>query len=323
MYNGKYVSSSYIMNELFRDFKSYDYQLQVADVVQWIGDGLRRLKQPRYYVDKLTDGNLALGHLPLIDIVDGRGELPYDLISITQTARAEERRSPFNPPYVLSGIAYYDIETDTECTLGDGSALCNQFTDCNCHIGSDQRCQGCCKDSPCTTLTLHPMRWATHTFFKGYHNCDLDVRANSDLTYTVNNNYIFTSFKEGKVCMAYRAVPLDENGLPLVPDTQSVIEYLKWFCAEKIAFNLFLTDKYTETKLSYFQANHQLWFRKARAEAKMPQSMDEWESLKNSRVKLLPRFFEHNSFFGHLQTPQQIWNQPRSVALNNPVSRLL
>ena len=167
------------------------------------------------------------------------------------------------------------------------------------------------------------MRWATHTFFKGYHNCDLDVRATSDLTYTVNNNYIFTSFKEGKVCMAYRAVPLDENGLPLIPDTQSVIEYLKWFCAEKIAFNLFLTDKYTETKLSYFQANHQLWFRKARAEAKMPQSMDEWESLKNSRVKLLPRFFEHNSFFGHLQTPQQIWNQPRSVALNNPVSRLL
>ena len=306
-----------------RDFKTFDYQLQIADVVQWIGDGLRRLKQPRYYIDRATDGNLALGNQPLIDIVDGRGELPYDMISITQTAAAFPRENPFNPPYVLSGIAYYDIETGTSCTLGDGSPLCNQFTECNCQPDSTQKCQDCCKEAPCEKYNLVPMRWATHTFFKSYHNCDLDVRTTSDLTYTVNDNYIFTSFKEGKVCMAYRAVPLAEDGMPMVPDTQSVIEYLKWFCADKIAFELFLTDKYTETKYNYFVANHQLWFKKARNEAKMPQSADEWEAVKNSRIKLLPKFFEHDSFFGHLQAPQIIYNQPRSVALNNPTSRLL
>lgn len=322
MFNGKYVSSSYLMNELYRDFKSFDYQLQVGDVVQWIGDGLRRLKMPRYYVDKLTDGNLDLNHLPFIEIVDGRGELPYDMISITQTAAVIEQSNPFNPTYVLSGIVYTDLETGQSCTLGDGSSLCNQFTDCNCQPNSDQKHDKCCT-AACKKYALMPMRWNTHTFFKGYHNCDLDVRANSNLTYTVNGNYIFTSFKTGKVCMAYRAVPLDEDGLPLIPDTQSVIEYLKWFCAEKIAFNLFLTDKYTENKLAYFQANQQLFFKKARAEAKLPQSLDEWESVKNERIKMLPRFFEHDNFFGRLQAPQLIWNQPRSVALNNPTSRIL
>lgn len=322
MYNGKYVSSAYIMNELLREFKSFDYQIQVADVIQWIGDGLRRLKQPRYYIDKVTDGNIALNNYPLIDIVDGRGALPPDLISITQTAAATPQPYPFNPPYVLSGIAYYDIETGTSCTLGDGSPLCNQFTQCNCQPYSNQKHEKCC-EAPAQKYLLTPMRWATHTFFKSYHNCDLDVRTTSDITYTVNDNYIFTSFKEGKVCMAYRAVPTDEEGLPMVPDTQSVIEYLKWFCADKIAFELFLTDKYTETKYNYFVANHQLWFKKARNEAKMPQSADEWEAVKNSRIKLLPKFFEHDSFFGHLQAPQIIYNQPRSVALNNPTSRLL
>ena len=44
--------------------------------------------------------------------------------------------------------------------------------------------------------TQTPMRYSTDTFHTAYHvDRSLDFTVNTDLTYTVNNNYIFTSFE--------------------------------------------------------------------------------------------------------------------------------
>jgi len=155
------------------------------------------------------------------------------------------------------------------------------------------------------------MRWNTNTFYKSYHNTDLDWRCNSHLTYTVNNNYIFTNFKEGYVAMAYRAVATDEDGFPLIPDLESVIDFCKWFIGYKIAFQLFLEDKYTEQKLSYFEYNMGLYYNKAKNEGKLPASLDEWESYKNDRIRTLKKQFHHDSFFANMQAPELRFNHPR------------
>ncbi len=316
MYNGKYISYLNVIEQVYSDWK-FQYVFQVSDAIEWLGSALRQLKIPRYYIDKLTDGNENLDHQDYITIEDYRGKLPCDLYSITQTAYVYDRDDNrcVNQSCVVSmtGLSYYDIDTGETCATGDGTALCNQFvlnpscatetcgTESNsCSCNNSEDCSCACG----TNITYIPMRWDTNTFYKGYHGCDLDYKCHSNLTYTVNNNYIFTNFQSGRVCMAYKAIPLDKNGYPLIPDNESVIQYIKWFIGEKIAFQLFLTDKYTEKKYDYFAMNLQLYFKKAKNEGKMFANLDQWESYKNMRIKSIKSPNEHNSFFGNMQLPE-------------------
>lgn len=315
MYNGKFVSYLDIIEQVYRDFK-FQYVFQITDAIEWLGSAMRQLKIPRYFVDKVTDGNKDLYHPDYIEIVDGRGKLPCDLYSITQTARALSCREYAGDPLIISGISYYDYDTGETCHTGDGSTLCSQFgaSGCNtCGCTLDDHLNSTCEDDTycCETYLYAPMRWNTNTFYKAYHGTQLDYMSNSGYTYTVNNNYIFTNFKEGKVAMAYKAVPTDNDGFPLVPDNESVINYVKWFIAEKIAFQLFLEDKYNERKYEYFASNLQLYFRKAKNEGKLPHNLDEWESYKNDRIRSIKNVNHHESFFGNMQAPEVRYNHPR------------
>lgn len=311
MYNGLFVSSSSLIDKLYRDF-GWDYTLQYNDVLEWIGEALRELKVPCFYIDKVTDGNKDLGHWDFIKIEDGRGKLPCDLFSITQTSCAIKATRDLSRA-VVTGISYVDYNTGEACTIGDGSGLCADL------LCSEQKCNTEPKNE---CYTFVPMRWNTNTFYKSYHGCDLDFRVNSDLTYTVNNNYIFTSFKEGLVAMAYKAVPTDENGLPMIPDNQSVINYVTWYVGNKIAFQLFLTDKYTQYKYEEFKGYLSLYYQKAKNEGKMPKNLDEWESYKNQRLRSIPKLFEHNRFFGNLQRPEERYIHPRVTTFGGFTNRL-
>jgi hypothetical protein len=322
MYNGKYISYKEVIENVYRDFK-FQYVFQVADAIEWLGSALRQLKIPRYYLDKLTDNNKDLFHQDYITIEDYRGKLPCDLYSITQTAyvydKNDARCATANCVVSMTGLSYYDIDTGETCATGDGTALCNQFVlNSSCASEDCEESSCSCNDSSscscdCTeNITYIPMRWNTNTFYKSYHGCDLDYICQSNLTYTVNNNYIFTNFQSGRICMAYKAIPTDSDGYPLIPDNESVINYVKWFIAEKIAFQLFLTDKYTERKYEYFASNLQLYFRKAKNEGKMLANVDEWESYQNMRIKSIKEPVAHRSFFGNMQIPEFRTNNPGS-----------
>ena len=58
---------------------------------------------------------------------------------------------------------------------------------------------------------------------------------NNDFTYKIQGNKIYTSFKEGTLCMTYLAIPIDDDGFPMIPDnskfTRALEAYIKkqWF----------------------------------------------------------------------------------------------
>lgn len=297
MHNGKFVSYKFVLEDLYREYK-FDYLLQISDALEWLGSALRKLKVPRYYVDKITDGNKDLNHPDTIKIVDGRGKLPCDLYSITQTARLVEKLSTYGA--IITGISYYDYDTGETCKTGDGSDLCKQF-ESSCTI-SDHK-------------MLIPMRWNTNTFYKTMHGCNIDYICESSYTYTVNNNYLFTNFKEGEVIMAYKAVPTDNDGFPLIPDVDSVIEFCKYFIAYKIANQLFNSDKFTENKLDRIGSNMQLYYNKARNEGKMLQNVDEWEAYKNDRIRSIKNPNFHEQFFANMGSEEIRINHPNIRAV--------
>ena len=51
----------------------------------------------------------------------------------------------------------------------------------------------------------------------------------SDLTYKIQGRVIYTSIKEGTIEIAYRAIAVDDEGYPLVPDKSSFSRALELY----------------------------------------------------------------------------------------------
>jgi hypothetical protein len=50
---------------------------------------------------------------------------------------------------------------------------------------------------------------------------------------------MFTSFTNGKVKVSYKAIPVDENGFPLIPDNPTYLSALEQFIKVQVFTILF------------------------------------------------------------------------------------
>jgi len=156
----------------------------------------------------------------------------------------------------------------------------------------------------CNANSLIAMRWNTDTFRRTYHKSDRDYRTESIYTYTVNNNYIFTNFSEGVIAIAYQAVPLDEDGYPLVPFNESWIQAASYQIAWYIAENMFMQDKITENKLYRIERDRDWYLSQAVVSSKMP-NKDKREVIKNNAIRSIPQVNAHEDFFRNIQMPER------------------
>ena len=56
----------------------------------------------------------------------------------------------------------------------------------------------------------------------------------SEGTFKLQNTVIVTSFKEGKIKIAYNAAPVDENGYPLVLDNPAFLKALELYIKREV-----------------------------------------------------------------------------------------
>lgn len=145
---------------------------------------------------------------------------------------------------------------------------------------------------------LIPMRRSTDSLHIGkYKNNSPDLnRLDSNYTYKLNNNYIFTSFKEGEVVIVYDANPTDEKGFPLIPDNVKYIKACKSYVASKLAFRLAIQNKMNGDILNRIEQDYYFNVAQAMVAGRIP-NIDEMESWKNNFLKLTPDINSHSSAF--------------------------
>jgi hypothetical protein len=153
------------------------------------------------------------------------------------------------------------------------------------------------------------MRWATDSFNNSMHCTNYDYACKSSSTYTVNGNYIFTSFDEGSVMMAYLAIPTDEEGFPLIPADEWWRQAVQFEIAYKIAMKLFIQGNIADKTFQYIERERDWKVAQAVNKSKMP-SIDEMESFKNQWLRLIPNYNNHNTFFKNMQMPERMFNHP-------------
>ncbi len=147
----------------------------------------------------------------------------------------------------------------------------------------------------------YPMRYNTDSFALSYldPNSATNQEIRSSITYGLKNGFIFTSFETGYVELAYWAYPVDENGMPKIPDNPKVIEAVSAYIRMKIDFKLWRSGRLNGQIYVNSQQEWAWYVGAAATSMKMP-TIDQMESIKNQWLRLIPSINEHMYSFKFL-----------------------
>lgn len=124
-----------------------------------------------------------------------------------------------------------------------------------------------------------------------------DEKQNSlDNTYKVQGNVMFTSFKEGDVEIMYRAILVDDEGMPLIPDNSSFIRALETYIKKKYFTVLFDLGKITPGVYNNVLQEYAWAVGQAQSDLIRP-SLDQMQSITNSLYSLIPKSNMHSTGF--------------------------
>lgn len=149
------------------------------------------------------------------------------------------------------------------------------------------------------------LRATTDSFYLTPDNKSLNKQEG---TFKVQGNIIFTSYKEGKLQIAYKALPVDDEGFPLIPDNSIFLKALELYIKKEWFTVLFDMGKISPAALQNTQQEYAFKVAQLNTEFTLP-SMSEMESLSNVLNQLLERNNEFRKGFKPLGNREYLKDQ--------------
>ena len=146
------------------------------------------------------------------------------------------------------------------------------------------------------------MRASTNTFFpdnrqEGRRTIGW-ITYGDELTFKVQNHVIFTSFCDGKVRISYKAIPVDEDGYPLLLDMPTYLKALELYIKQEVFTILFDQDKIKAPVLQNAQQQYAFAAGQLHNEFMIP-SLSEMEAISRSWNTLIQRTTSFDRTFKH------------------------
>lgn len=129
---------------------------------------------------------------------------------------------------------------------------------------------------------VRAFRYSTDSF----HMSDTKPK-HGGLTYKIQNSCIITSIPEGTIEIAYEAMPIDDEGYPLIPDNSSYSRALELYIKLQYFTMLFDTGKISDKVLANTQQQYAWAVGQAQTDLIRP-TIDQMEAISNMWGKLLP-----------------------------------
>lgn len=134
-------------------------------------------------------------------------------------------------------------------------------------------------------------RYSTDNFHMSEHKHE-----QPELTYKIQGTVIYTSIKEGTIEIAYRAIAVDDEGYPMVPDKSSFTRALELYIKKKCFTILFDLGKINQAVFANVQQDYAWAVGQAQSDLIRP-SIDEMQSITNALNTLVPRVNQHSKGF--------------------------
>ena len=140
-----------------------------------------------------------------------------------------------------------------------------------------------------------PLRSMTAAFNPGgkYYN-----HLRQEPQFKTQNRTIITSFPEGKVIIAYKAIPVDDEGLPLLVNNTKYLKALELYVKCQLFTMLFDEGKITQQVLNHTEQEYGWAAGQLEEEFKTP-SVAEMQTITNILHQIFPR---HNEFYNNFET---------------------
>lgn len=117
-----------------------------------------------------------------------------------------------------------------------------------------------------------------------------------DLTYKIQGDYIFTSIEEGDIEISYVSIPVDDDGLPMIPDNVKYINALELYIKKRLFTILFDQQKLHQSILQNVQQEYAFAVGQAANDLIMP-TVDEMEAISNMWNQNIWKTTEHRDGF--------------------------
>jgi len=271
--NGKLISINEIINNVLRDNQYKNQQFEVGSFVEWANEACDLIGVPYNLINDYA----------IIDIVNHKGFIPCNLHTLDQAMVLTQNgvivpmrgTTSTTHPWNINNINDYPLVNPVQ------------------PVGFDDN------GNPIINFNNYD-----NAITKGLiNNLPYTLR---DITYNVQGNYIFTSFKDGaQVIMFYKAFPVDEEGYPLIPDDISFKQAVQSYIRLKVDYVLWRRNIIARDVFEYSEREWMWYVGQAKTKALTP-NYDMMESWKNQHLTLMPRINEQARNFEGIGQSQYI-----------------
>lgn len=155
---------------------------------------------------------------------------------------------------------------------------------------------------PCDLIAINQVRLARNGVclramtdnFNGTHPED-----KGELSFKTQGSVIFTSFKTGDIELSYKAIPTDDDGLPLLPDNPVFLKTLELYIKKEWFTILFDMGKISPAVLQNTQQEYAFKAGQCNNEFMIP-SVSGMEAFTRMYNTLIPRVNEFSKSFRHM-----------------------
>lgn len=142
-----------------------------------------------------------------------------------------------------------------------------------------------------------PVKYTGDIYHSTYHcNGNTTQQYDTDITYTINNNYIFLSTESGVIEVSYRSLILDDEGYPLIPDNQSFEDALYYYILKEHLYGSFIVGKVPKGVYEKIEQDYEWYVGKATNNLKLA-GIDHWEETMNGIRRLIQ--YQNLSDYGY------------------------
>ena len=117
-----------------------------------------------------------------------------------------------------------------------------------------------------------------------------------EYTYTTQKGIMYVSVPSGKVQISYRALMVDEDGYPLVPDDAKLTLAMEYYILHRFLEPMWIMGKITDKAFSYIEQKRHFYMGGADTSMKLA-GPDHMESIMNTINRLIINTQAHSSFY--------------------------
>lgn len=305
----KYTTVEEVFAKIMADNDVGNESLRITDWVTWAGEALKRIGAFPQFVNRITGIEDGMYPTNVCKITGYRTTVPCDLHQIIQIAASSTVNGQWRPTRSATGS--FDIQKGMKRSLQNSpTGLYPPSTDDKIQFVADVFNES--YQNAFTRLNSTPtLEQIISTVFMnqaGPASANVNGLEDSEITYTENGPYLDFNIETGYAMIAYKALPTDENGYPLIPDVEEVKEAIYWYIEMKQLYPQWKNGKVRDAV--YMHAKNE-WGSKrlgAKGELMMP-SGDELKSVMNSWLRLMPNINQDKTFFKYIGAQQQLYNQ--------------